>query len=67
MDHLVRRLIDELTLDDRELLLLHYREGRKAVDIARDCGLAPNTVAQRIVRARERIRQALAAAGIEEP
>lgn len=67
MEHLVRKLIDELTPDDRELLLLHYREGKKAVDIAHERGLAPNTVAQRIVRARERIRQALAAAGITEP
>src|SRR5690606_22612053 len=67
MDHVVQGLIDELSPDDRELLLLHYRDGRKAVDIARERGLAPNTVAQRIVRAREKIRAALATAGITEP
>lgn len=67
LEHLVRKMIDELEPDDRELLVLHYREGKKAVDIARERGLAPNTVAQRIVRARDRLQKALAALGIKEP
>lgn len=65
LERLVRKLIDELSPQDRALLVLHYQEGKKAVDIARERGVAPNTVAQQIVRARARLQKALEAVGIK--
>lgn len=67
LEHLLRKLIDELDPEDRELLILRYRDGKKAVDIARERGLKANTVAARIVRARDRLQKALAEIGIKEP
>jgi RNA polymerase sigma-70 factor (ECF subfamily) len=64
MNQVVKDIIAQLEPDDRELLLLHYGEGQSAADIARARGLPPNTVAQRLVRTRNRVKKLCEAAGI---
>jgi RNA polymerase sigma-70 factor (ECF subfamily) len=66
MNELVRGIINQLEPDDQELLLLHYGEGQSAADIARARGVPPNTVAQRLVRTRNRVRKLCEAAGVGE-
>jgi RNA polymerase sigma-70 factor (ECF subfamily) len=62
IDRRVRHALAQLEPEERELLLLHYEEGESAADIARAQGLKPNTVAQRLVRARDRMMKLYLAA-----
>jgi RNA polymerase sigma-70 factor (ECF subfamily) len=62
MDHRVNQVIEQLDADDRELLLLHYKEGQTVAEIARARGLNTNTVAQRLVRTRDRAKKLFQAA-----
>ena len=63
-ESVVHTLIAELDPEDQELVLLHYHEGQAAADIARAKGLPPNTVAQRLVRIRRRLKKLCEEAGI---
>ncbi len=64
MNQLVKEIIAQLEPDDRELVLLHYGRGLSAADIARERGAASNTVVQRLVRLRHRVKKLCEAAGI---
>jgi RNA polymerase sigma factor (sigma-70 family) len=61
----LHEVIAQLDAEDQELLLLHYQDGHAAADIARAKGLPPNTVAQRLVRTRNRLKKLCEAAGLE--
>lgn len=61
---LLHRLIADLESDDADLVIRHYGDHVSAADIARERGIAPNTIAQRLVRLRKRLKEALNAAGV---
>ncbi len=67
MDDLVQDFIAELEPEEQELVILHYHEGQPAADIARARGVPPNTVAQRLVRIRRRLKKLCEEAGISRP
>ncbi|MDO8523688.1 MAG: sigma-70 family RNA polymerase sigma factor [bacterium] len=48
-----------LSEDDQELVMLRYTEGMSVKDIAADLGERPNTVAQRLKRALQALRECL--------
>jgi uncharacterized membrane protein len=60
----VRAALGRLSSDDRGLITLSSWEGLPAGAIGAMLGVAPATVRQRIARARDRLRDALAAEGI---
>jgi RNA polymerase sigma factor (sigma-70 family) len=63
---LLRRALDELPADFREVIVLRELEGFSYKDIARITGLAPGTVMSRLARARERLQRGLARPASED-
>lgn len=61
----VRRLMNELKTDDREVLILRYGLGWPSARIASNLGVSVQAVDMRLSRARQRFASLLAAAGIE--
>jgi RNA polymerase sigma-70 factor (ECF subfamily) len=55
------RAIDELPEGSREAVRRHVLDGDRAVDIARDTGIAPGTVRMQILRGLDRLRRTLPA------
>jgi RNA polymerase sigma factor (sigma-70 family) len=62
---LVQAALAKLPEADRELVLLNTWEGLEPTEIASVVGLAPGTVRTRLHRARGRLRELLAAGGLE--
>jgi RNA polymerase sigma-70 factor (ECF subfamily) len=58
---LVRQALDELPLEFREILTLRHLEGLSYKEIAEIAQLAPGTVMSRLSRAREKLKECLAA------
>jgi RNA polymerase sigma-70 factor, ECF subfamily len=55
----LRDLIDRLSLEQREVVLLHYLEGYSSTEIARIVEVPVGTVCSRLARAREHLRREL--------
>lgn len=53
-----------LSVDDREVLALYYVQKRTTKEIAQVMNVAPGTIMARLFRAREKLRQRMAADGI---
>ena len=53
----LRRAMDQLEPQQRELLRMVYEEGRTCASIARDEGVNPRTVRERLYRAQEKLRK----------
>ena len=64
---MVRRAIEQLSLEYREVIVLRELEGFSYKDIASVAEIPPGTVMSRLARARERLQQALAGHASEEP
>jgi RNA polymerase sigma-70 factor (ECF subfamily) len=63
-DHVDDRLLVKAVLaclddEERELVALKYREGMRNVDIAATVGMNPSTVATKLARALQKIRQTM--------
>ncbi len=56
---LVRRAMDTLSADDREILVLKHMEGHSYDELAEALGIGSGTVASRLYRARARLKEAL--------
>ena len=56
-DEGVREALRSLSEDDREILLLHFWDGRSADEIAVVFAITPNAAAVRLSRAQERFRR----------
>lgn len=56
-DQSIREALGSLSDDDREILLLHFWDGRTAVEIAVICGITTNAAAVRLSRAQDRFRK----------
>ena len=56
-DDSVRRALESLTDDDRDLLLLHYWDGIATPDLAVILGISPNAAAVRLSRALQRFEK----------
>jgi RNA polymerase sigma-70 factor (ECF subfamily) len=54
---LVRRVREELTQAEQEILSLHYEEDMDVRDIARVRGIPANTIAQQLLRLRRRLKK----------
>jgi RNA polymerase sigma-70 factor (ECF subfamily) len=63
---LVRQAVEQLPPRDAELLLLKYTEAWSYRQIAQHLGLTPGAIESRLHRARQRLRQALAALDVIE-
>jgi RNA polymerase sigma-70 factor (ECF subfamily) len=57
---LIESLMDDLSAQDRALMVLRYREGLADAEVAEAVGMPVNTVKTRIFRARARLRTGLA-------
>ena len=57
---LIETLMDDLSAQDRALMVLRYREGLADAEVAEATGMPVNTVKTRIFRARARLRTGLA-------
>ena len=53
----LRRAMDQLEPQQRELLRMVYEEGRSCASIARDEGVNPRTVRERLYRAQEKLKK----------
>ena len=53
----VRRCLDGLRSDDREILRLAYWQGLSPTEVAQELEIAPNVARQRLWRARERFKE----------
>lgn len=53
------RAVDELPTSAREVVVLYYREGRSAAQVADLLGMSENAVKQRLSRARAQLRETL--------
>ncbi len=53
----LRRAVDQLEPQQRELLRMVYEEGRSCASIARDEGVNPRTVRERLYRAQEKLKK----------
>ena len=53
---MVDRLMSVLTEEERDLVLMKYREGYRNVDIAAELGMNPSTVSTRLFNALEKMR-----------
>lgn len=56
--HLVRRALDRLPDEDREVLYLHVVDRFQTAEIAKMLGIRPTAIRMRLVRARRRFRAA---------
>lgn len=56
---IIHLLLDNLPSDNRDILLLYYREGQSAQHVAELLDLSPENVRQRLSRARKQIKQEL--------
>jgi RNA polymerase sigma-70 factor (ECF subfamily) len=63
---LVRDAIEELPVDFREILVLRHLEGCSYKEIARITQLAPGTVMSRLARARQKLKECIAARASKE-
>ena len=61
---LVDRLLGCLEPEERNLVAMKYREGYRNVEIAAELGMNPSTVASRLARALEKMRDAAPGLGI---
>lgn len=57
--NLVRAVLEELTPRQREMLLLHYRQGLHVNEIARRLEVCPSTVSRTLRRAEGRLLKTL--------
>lgn len=64
-DESVRAALGAMSEDDRELLLLHFWDGRSARDLGTVMGLSTNAAAVRLSRAQDRFRQHFAVVSVE--
>ena len=55
----VRRVLEQLSEADRELLLLHYEEGYTLEELAARFARSPECLRQRLHRARQRLKRLL--------
>ena len=53
----LRRAVDQLEPQQKELLRMVYEEGRTCASIARDEGVNPRTVRERLYRAQEKLKK----------
>ena len=53
----LRRAMDQLEPQQKELLRMVYEEGRTCASIARDEGVNPRTVRERLYRAQEKLKE----------
>ena len=53
----LRRAVDQLEPQQRELLRMVYEEGRSCASIAREEGVNPRTVRERLSRAQEKLKK----------
>lgn len=53
----LRRAVDQLEPQQQELLRMVYEEGRSCASIARDEGVNPRTVRERLYRAQEKLKK----------
>ena len=53
----LRRAVDQLEPQQKELLRMVYEEGRSCASIARDEGVNPRTVRERLYRAQEKLKK----------
>jgi len=53
----LRRAMDQLEPQQKELLRMVYEEGRTCASIARDEGVNPRTVRERLYRAQEKLKK----------
>lgn len=53
----LRRAVDQLEPQQKELLRMVYEEGRSCASIARDEGVNPRTVRERLYRAQEKFKK----------
>lgn len=60
----VRRAVEALGPPDRDIFVRHYYYGQKTTQIAKEMGLRPDNVRQRMKRGRERLRRQLTQGGI---
>lgn len=56
----LRRAIDQLPENAREVVVLYYREGRSVAQVADLLGMSENAVKQRLSRSRSQLRESLA-------
>jgi RNA polymerase sigma-70 factor (ECF subfamily) len=59
-NQLLRRALEELPVESREVLILHELEGLSYKEIAVIAGIPMGTVMSRLARARGRLEQSLA-------
>lgn len=64
-DEGVREALGSLSEDDREILFLHFWDGRSAVEIATILSISSNAAAVRLSRALERFRQSFDVLAVE--
>ncbi|MBN1510872.1 MAG: sigma-70 family RNA polymerase sigma factor, partial [Phycisphaerae bacterium] len=62
----VRDAIRQLPLAYREVIVLRYLEELPVDRVAEILGLRPNTVNVRLMRARQRLKERLGCAGVDE-
>ena len=60
----VRRAVEDLGPPDRDIFVRYYYYGQKTPQIAREMGLRPDNVRQRLKRGRDRLRRKLMQGGI---
>jgi len=65
MSRLLARLMEQLTVEHREILHLAYYQEFSVQEIADTLGLPPNTVKTRMFYARQRLKTLLAESGVE--
>lgn len=53
----LRRAVDQLEPQQKELLRMVYEEGRSCASIAREQGVNPRTVRERLYRAQEKLKK----------
>ena len=63
---LVRRALDQLPAEDRELIVLKHLEGLRYADIGEVLGIPAGTVMSRLYHARRRLREALVRLGVKD-
>lgn len=63
----LRRMIDQLPVEYRIVVELHYFEGQRLLSIAAFLGLSESTVKWRLYKARESLQRAAKLAGYEVP
>jgi RNA polymerase sigma factor (sigma-70 family) len=64
---MIRRALEELPVEFREVLVLRELEGLSYKQIADVAEIPPGTVMSRLARARKRLQQSLASRGKKEP